>query len=54
MHNMNRGGLDRRSGNGGSKVPTKRTKAISGLIGFRSTFLDVIEAACLEHTRGAL
>ena len=38
MHDTNRGGLDRRSDNGGSKVATERTPAISGLIGLVPTF----------------
>jgi hypothetical protein len=54
MHNTNRGGLDRRSDNGGSKVATERTPAIAGLIGFCSNFLDVMETSCLQRARGAL
>jgi hypothetical protein len=53
MHDTNRGGLDRHSDNGGSKVATERTPAISGLIGFCSNFLDVMETFCLQLTRGA-
>ena len=43
MLNMNRGGLDRHSDNGGSKVFTDRTSAISGLIGSSPNFLAVVE-----------
>jgi hypothetical protein len=37
MHDTNRGGLDRNSDNGGAKVATERTPAISGLIGLDAT-----------------
>jgi formate hydrogenlyase transcriptional activator len=43
MFNTNRGGLDRRSDNGGSKVATERTPAISGPIGSSPNFLAVVE-----------
>src|SRR3984893_1596657 len=43
MFNANRGGLDRHSDNGGSKVATERTSAISGLIGSSPNFLAVVE-----------
>jgi len=43
MHDTNRGGLDRRWDNGGSKVATERTPAISGLIGSSPNFLTVVE-----------
>jgi hypothetical protein len=54
MHDTNRGGLDRHSDNGGAKVATERTPAISGLAGFCSNFLDVMETSCPQLTRGAL
>ena len=43
MFNANRGGLDRHSDNGGSKVATERTSAISGLIGSSPSFLTAVE-----------
>jgi hypothetical protein len=43
MHDTNRGGLDRRSDNDGSKVAAERTPAISGLIGSRPNFLTAVE-----------
>src|SRR6266566_6763984 len=43
MHDTNRGGLDRHSDNGGSKVATDRTPAISGLIGSSPNFLTAVE-----------
>jgi transcriptional regulator with GAF, ATPase, and Fis domain len=43
MHDTNRGGLDRHSDNGGSKVATERTPAISGLIGSSPNFLALVE-----------
>src|SRR6266566_9871274 len=43
MHDTNRGGLDRHSDNGGSKVATERTPAISGLIGSSPNFLTTVE-----------
>src|SRR5260221_14712200 len=43
MLNMNFGGLDRHSGNGGSKVATERTPAISRLIGSSPNFLTTVE-----------
>jgi hypothetical protein len=54
MHDTSRGGLNRHADNGESKVAIKRTPAISGLIGFRSNFLDVMETSCPQRTRGAL
>jgi hypothetical protein len=54
MHDTNRGGLDRHADNGGSKIATERTPAISGPIGSSSNFLDVMETSCLQRTRGAL
>jgi len=50
MHDTNCGCLDRHSDNGGSKVPTERNPAISGLIGSSPNFLAVVE----QRTRGAL
>ena len=51
MHDTNRGGLDRHSDNGRTRVATERTPAISGLIGSSRT-------RCLDRqslrTRGAL
>ena len=43
MHDTNRVGLDRHSDNGGLKVATERTPAISGLIGSSPNFLTAIE-----------
>ena len=43
MRDANRGGLVRHSDNGGSKVATERTPAISGLIGSSANFLAVVE-----------
>jgi hypothetical protein len=43
MHDTNRGGLDRHSDNGGAKVATERTPAISGLIGPSPNFLALVE-----------
>src|SRR6266850_8558703 len=43
MLNTNRGGLDRHSDNGGSKVAMERTPAISGLTGSSPNFLAVVE-----------
>jgi hypothetical protein len=40
-----RSGLDRHSDNGGSKVATERTPAISGLAGFTRKFLAVVKRA---------
>jgi hypothetical protein len=54
MHDMARGGLSRPSNNGLARVAIERTPAISGLIGFRSNFPDVLETSCLQRTRGAL
>ena len=45
MHDTNRGGLDRHSDNGGSKVATERTPAISGLAGSTRKFLAVVRRA---------
>jgi len=42
MHDTNRGGLGRHSDNGGSKVATERTPAISGLAGSTRKFLSVL------------
>jgi hypothetical protein len=39
MHDTNRGGLDRHSDNGGAKVATERTPAISGLVASSPNFL---------------
>jgi hypothetical protein len=44
MHDTNRGGLDRHSGNGGSKVGEK-TPAISGPAGSTRKFLAVLRRA---------
>ena len=41
MHDTNRGGRDRHSDNGGSKVTTERTLAISGLAGSTRKFVAV-------------
>jgi hypothetical protein len=54
MLNTNGGGLGRHSDNSWARVAIERTPAISGLIGFCSTFLDVMERSCLQLTRGAL
>jgi hypothetical protein len=43
MHDTRRGGLDRHSDKGGSKVATERTRAISGLTGSPPNFLGVVE-----------
>src|SRR5713101_5075784 len=43
MLNTNRGGLDRHSDNGGSKVAMERAPVISGLIGSSPNFLAVVE-----------
>jgi transcriptional regulator with GAF, ATPase, and Fis domain len=43
MHDTNRGGLDCHSDNGGAKVATERTPAISGLIGSSPNFLALVE-----------
>ena len=43
MLNRNRGGLDRHSDNGESKVAMERTLAISGLIGSSSNVLAGVE-----------
>jgi transcriptional regulator with GAF, ATPase, and Fis domain len=43
MHDTNRGGLNRHSDNGGSKVATARTPAISGLIGSSPNFLMAVQ-----------
>ena len=52
MHDTNRGGLDRHSDNGGSKVSAERTPAISGLIGSSPNFLAAVEelgtVACVD------
>ncbi len=53
MYSMTRGGLSRPSDSGLARVATERTPATSGLIGFCSNFLDVMETSCLERTRGA-
>jgi hypothetical protein len=42
MHDTNRGGLDRHSDNGGSKVASARTPAISGLAGSTRGLLAVV------------
>src|ERR1700689_84622 len=54
MFKANRDGLDRHLHNARSKVVVDRTPAISGLIGFSSSFLDVMETSCLQRTSGAL
>jgi hypothetical protein len=54
MLDTTRGGLSRPSDNAWARVAVERTPAISGLIGFCSNFLDVMETSCLQHTRGAL
>jgi hypothetical protein len=41
MHETNHVGLDRHPENGGSKVATERTPAISGLAGSTRNFLAV-------------
>jgi transcriptional regulator with GAF, ATPase, and Fis domain len=43
MFNANRGGLDRHLDNGGPKMATERTPAISGLIGSSPKFLTAVE-----------
>jgi formate hydrogenlyase transcriptional activator len=43
MHDTNRGGLDRHSDNGGSRVASERAPANSGLIGSSPNFLEVVE-----------
>ena len=45
MHDTNRGGLDRHSDNGGSRVATERTPAISRLAGSTRKFLAVVRRA---------
>jgi len=45
MRDTNRGGLDRRSDNGGSKVATERTQAISGPAEFTREFLAAARRA---------
>jgi hypothetical protein len=45
MHDTNRGGLDRHSDNGGSKVPIERPQAIAGLAGSTCKFLAVVRRA---------
>jgi hypothetical protein len=45
MHDTNRGGLDRRSDNDGSKVATERPPVISGLAGSTRKFLVVVRRA---------
>jgi hypothetical protein len=45
MHDTNRGGLDRHSVNGGSKVATERTPQISDLAGSTRKFLAVVRRA---------
>jgi hypothetical protein len=42
---VGRGGLDRHSDNGGSKVATERTPAIYGLAGSARKFLAVVRRA---------
>ena len=42
MLDTNHGGLDRHSDNGGSKVATEKTLAISGLVGSSPGFLAVV------------
>jgi hypothetical protein len=54
MHDTNRGGLSRHSDNDSARVAMEKTRAIYGLNGFCSNFLDVMETSCLERTRGAL
>jgi hypothetical protein len=43
MPDTNRGGLDRRSDNGGSRLATERTPAIAGLIGSGLNFRTAVE-----------
>jgi len=45
MHNTNRVGIDRHSDNGGLKVASRRTAAISGLAGPAGKFLAVVRRA---------
>jgi hypothetical protein len=45
MHDTNRGGRDGHSDNGGLKVASERTSAISGRIGFCSNFLAGVRSA---------
>ena len=45
MHDTNRGGLDRHSDNGGSKVATERPSAIFGLAGLTCKFPAVVRRA---------
>jgi hypothetical protein len=45
MHDTNLCGLDRHSDDGGSKMTTERTPAISGLIGSSPNFLAVVRRA---------
>jgi hypothetical protein len=45
MDDTNRGGLDRHSDNGRSKVAVERSPAISGLIGSTPEFLAVVRRA---------
>jgi hypothetical protein len=54
MFNAKRDGLDRHLHKARSKVVVDRTPAISGLIGFSSSFLDVKETSCPQRARGAL
>jgi hypothetical protein len=54
MHDTTIGCLSRPSENGWASVAIEITPAISGLIGFCSNFLDVMETSCLQRTRGAL
>jgi hypothetical protein len=54
MHDTTRGGLSRPSDNGWARVAIERTPAISGLIGFCSDFLDVVETSGPQRSRGAL
>jgi hypothetical protein len=49
-----RGGPSRPSENAWARVSIERTTAISGLIGFCSTFLEAPERSCPRRTRGAL
>jgi hypothetical protein len=55
MHDTNRGGLDRHSDHGRSKMATERTPAISGLIGSSPNFPAVVEQlGSVASTGGAL
>jgi hypothetical protein len=54
MHDMTRCGLGRPSDNSLAKVAIEGTMAISGLIGFCSNFLDVMQTSCMQRTRGSL